>query len=290
MEGTVVSEICEIETAVREAALQYITPGGTRKVVRRPRTEIVAKDILVPYRDGHVSTRVWAGSFRDPGDSVREDGNSMQENVDSDNELVLLVHGWAANQTDMFSYIPPLLERGFAVVAMDLPAHGESSFDTAGLNHLGDGVLAVAKHYGHFHGVIAHSVGCAASQLAIADGMNVSRAVMLASPVNYEKKAYEFAATKGFNEATSKQFVDALADLDVRVAIRSKDFVPSFDMPALIVHSEDDAVIPVSIGRELAALWKDSEFLSVDGLNHRGVLKDAFVISKVVEFLCSESA
>ena len=252
------------ETDVRDAALRYITPGGTRKVVRRPRTDVESTQEMIPYRDGFISTRVWGGA---------------------DAKTVLLVHGWAANQTDMFPYIPKLLETGFRVVAMDLPAHGESSFETAGLNHLGDAVLIVGNHYGALEGVIAHSVGCAATQVAISNGLEVHRVVLLASPNNYEAKTFDFAKSLGLDDEQTKRFISSLKELDVRVEIRSKDFVPQFEKPALIVHSADDSVIPIEIGEQLAEMWRNSTFLKVDGLNHRGVLKDDFVIRSAVEFL-----
>lgn len=252
---------------VRDAALEYITPGGTRKVVRRPRTDVEATQQMVPYRDGFISTRVWG---------------------DADGKIVLLIHGWAANQTDMFPFIPKLLDAGFKVVAMDLPAHGESSFESAGLNHLGDGVLTVGNHHGQLKGVIAHSVGCAATQVAISNGMKVERVVMLASPNNYEAKTFDYAKYKGFDDEQTKEFIAALKELDVRVEIRSRDFVPQFETPALIVHSADDLVIPIAIGEQLTAMWKNSKFLKVDGLNHRGVLKDESVIRNAIEFLSED--
>lgn len=258
MDGT---QLRQIKDYVRNVALEYITPGGSRKVVRRPKTDVPCSEFPVPFKNGCLSTRSWG-----------------------EGETILLVHGWAATQTDMFAYVPALVERGFKIVAMDLPAHGESSFETAGLNHLAEGVSTVANHYGPIYGVIAHSVGCAATQVAIAEGMSVGKAAMLASPTDYERKAYEFAALENFSTDETEDFMRALADLDVRVKIRSTDFVPSFEIPALIVHSADDAVIPFTVGEELAQLWRGSKFIRCENLNHRGVLKDKDVICKVVDF------
>ena len=95
-----------ISNDIRAAALEYVSPNGPRKVVRRPRTEVSADVQVIDYSNGHLSIRSWG-----------------------EGKPVLLVHGWAVNQTDMFSYVPPLLERGFKAIAMDLPSHGESSGD-----------------------------------------------------------------------------------------------------------------------------------------------------------------
>lgn len=252
----------EITAEIRAAALNYVSPNGPRKVVRRPRTDVIADVKSIDYSKGHVSIRSWG-----------------------EGEPILLVHGWAANQTDMFAFVPPLLERGYRVIGMDLPSHGESSGDYAGLDHLAEGISAAGNHIGALRAVVAHSAGCAATQLAISNGLNVDKAVMLASPTNYEANAYRHAKTLGYDDQQTQQFIQALADLDVRVAIKSVDFVPLFDLPALIIHSEDDAVINVSRGEELAGFWKDSKLVKVNGLNHRGVLKNGVVVSTVVDFI-----
>lgn len=252
----------EITSEIRAAALNYVSPKGPRRVVRNPKTNAIADVKSINYSNGHLSIRSWG-----------------------DGKPVLLVHGWAANQTDMFAFVPPLIERGFKAIAMDLPSHGESSGEYAGLDHLAEGIRAVGEHVGPLTAVVAHSAGCAATQLAISNGMSVEKAVMLASPTNYEINAYRHANALGYDDEQTKQFIQALADLDVRVAIKSIDFVPSFELSALIIHSEDDAIIPISRGEELASFWKDSQFVRVNGLNHRGVLKNASVVSTVVDFI-----
>lgn len=259
MDGT---DVKEISADIRAAALDYVSPKGPRRVVRRPKTDAVSDSKSIDYNNGHLSIRSWG------------EGNP-----------VLLVHGWAANQTDMFAFVPPLVERGYKAIAMDLPSHGESSGDYAGLDHLAEGIRAAGENIGPLEAVVAHSAGCAAAQLAISNGMRVEKAVMLASPTNYEINAYRHAQALGYDDQQTQEFIQALADLDVRVAIKSVDFVPSFKLSALIIHSEDDAVIPISRGEELAGIWKDSQFVRVNGLNHRGVLKDTSVVSAVVEFI-----
>src|SRR5438105_1441963 len=40
---------------------------------------------------------------------------------------ILLVHGWGGKAAQFFSFVGPLLENGFEVIAFDAPAHGLSS-------------------------------------------------------------------------------------------------------------------------------------------------------------------
>ncbi|MDR3615283.1 MAG: alpha/beta hydrolase [Candidatus Obscuribacterales bacterium] len=252
----------QIGAHIRTAAIEYLTPNSMRKVVRRPKVDLEAQELLVPFKGGNLAARLWG-----------------------EGETILLVHGWAANQTDMFSFVPEITSRGLRAVAIDLPAHGESTGEIAGLEELGQGVLAIGEKLGHLKGVIAHSVGGAATQLAIVNGLDVERAVMLASPEDYELGVRQFGELKGFSQQETALMIEVLKEMNVRLQIRSADLVPEIKVPALIVHSKDDSVVPFSIAQNLCRYWRDSSILEVDGLKHRGLLKDPTVIREAVTYL-----
>jgi pimeloyl-ACP methyl ester carboxylesterase len=252
----------QTEAHIRTAAVEYLTPNSTRKIVRRPKVDLEAQELLVPFKDGNLAVRLWG-----------------------EGETILLVHGWAANQTDMFGFVPEIIARGLRAVTVDLPAHGESSGEIAGLEELGQGILVIGKQLGHLKGVIAHSVGGAATQLAIVNGLDVERAVMLASPEDYELGVRQFGELKGFSQQETAQMMEVLKEMNVRLQIRSADLVPEIKVPALIVHSKDDPVVPVSTAQNLCKYWRDSTILEVDGMKHRGLLKDPRVIRETVTYL-----
>jgi len=58
---------------------------------------------------------------------------------------------------------------------------------------------------------------------------------------------------------------DALPILEAAMAIDVTDLLPDIKVPALIVHSRDDRIIPIELGRELAAGLPDARFATVDG-------------------------
>src|SRR5271168_989134 len=89
---------------IEVAALEYITPNSVRKIVRRPKVVAEPEALRVPFRGGSLSVRLWGKG-----------------------ETILLVHGWAANQQDMFAFVPEIIARGLQAATVDLPAHGESS-------------------------------------------------------------------------------------------------------------------------------------------------------------------
>jgi len=138
---------------IEAAALEYITPQSMRKVVRRPKTEALDQHVMVPFKDGAISTR-----------------------VGGEGKTVLLVHGWSANQTDMFYYVPPLVEQGFRVVALDLPAHGEATGLTAGLDQLAEGGTAIksldfVSDFDTLPALIVHSIDDPTIPVSVAEDL-----------------------------------------------------------------------------------------------------------------------
>lgn len=269
---------CSEVSRALSTAIKYITPDGPRRVVRRPKTSAPCREIEVPHQEGFISCRLW---------QREQERDSSLQNAKN---IVLLVHGWAANQTDLFSFVPPLIDhqgQEFSALAMDLPAHGQSSGERAGLEQLADGIVSVSRYFPNISAVIAHSIGCAASQLAIHKGLQVEKAVMLASPQNYEQSTYRFAQRQGLDAAETEEMIAILKEMGVRTNIKSVDYVPLFSVPALLVHSVDDPVVPVSTSESIASYWSGSRLHKVDGMGHRGILKDKVLIETVVDFLAS---
>lgn len=211
---------------------------------------------------------------------------------------VLLVHGWGADRRDMAAFVSPLLSRGLRVVAIDLPAHGRSAGDQASIPDLADGVAAAARAVGPLRGIVAHSVGAAASALALADrdtqpkadAFAVERLVLPASPARYADHVRASARHAGLS-------AEEEALMQVELAARGVD-VARIDLPAvqarvlrrqalraLVVHSTDDRVVAVEAARATEAVWPEATFVELQGLSHRGLLFDPGVIARTAAFL-----
>jgi len=256
------NQVARSQSEYFAAAREYMTPSSPRKIVRKPRVEIEPSIVQIPFKDGRINLRCWGSG-----------------------PIILLVHGWSANQTDMFGYVPEIVERRYCAVTMDLPAHGESTGEYAGLEELGDSIVAAGKYLGHLEGVVAHSVGAAAAHVALTKGLDTPKLVELASPQNYEANIQRFAARKGFNERETEELLKAFAELGVKTRIIIAEMPPPPHIEALIIHSNDDEVIPVQTAIDIDSYWHKSTLWRVDGLKHRGLLKDATTISKVVSYI-----
>jgi pimeloyl-ACP methyl ester carboxylesterase len=198
---------------------------------------------------------------------------------------VLLVHGWEGSHADLDAFVAPLLARGMRVVTFDLPAHGESFGTTASLPECGRAVLALGARIGPLAAAIGHSAGAPSIAFALQHGLEVERAVLLASPERYERYVRWFAQENGVDGAALIAAMQTLG-IDVPSLVLSEN-AAQFDVPALIVHSVDDRTCDVRGARRIAAAWRTSELLEVDGLGHNRILRDAGVIQRVADFIRS---
>jgi pimeloyl-ACP methyl ester carboxylesterase len=246
-------------------AVEFLTPRG-RRGYRKPAIGEQFVDENIAYADGHLAIRRW--------------GNGR---------TVLLVHGWSGSQSDMHGFVPALTGSGFAAITVDLPAHGDSTGDTASLDQLADAIVHVALEIGTIHAVLAHSGGCAATMVAISRGLVADRFVFVASPQSYRGAVREFASSNGLNEDEIETVIDSLVKSGVRVDILASDLLPQFDMPGLVIHASDDDIIPIETGKQIAASWKNCRFIEVHGLGHRKILRDRQVINIVIDFICEKS-
>lgn len=196
---------------------------------------------------------------------------------------VLLVHGWEGTHTDLDAFVGPLLARGARVVALDLPAHGETPGELASFFDCGAAVAALGERIGPLAGVIAHSAGCPATAIAIDNGLRVDRVALIATPVRYEVFVRYMAGVAGVDP---EELIAALISRGVDVpALNLPRQVANYTLPALIVHSADDRTTDPAGARAVAAAWLGSELLLVDGLGHSRILRDSGVIARVVNFL-----
>jgi len=205
---------------------------------------------------------------------------------------VLLVHGWGGHAGRLTAFVGPLLEAGFAVVAIDAPAHGSSAGRRATLPDFGRAVLAAARELGPFSGVIAHSMGAAGAALAIRDGFAPSRAVFLAPPADPEEFGHRFARALGLRPDVR----DAMkARLERRYATRWPELkliacAPKPALPLLIFHDLRDTAVPLSDGGAILLAWRGATIVRTRGLGHHKILRDPAVVRAAVSYIARGNA
>lgn len=202
---------------------------------------------------------------------------------------VLLVHGWEGRGTQLGAFVTPLVARGFRVVALDGPAHGDSpGTETHGVEY-GRALVAVQRALGPLAGVVAHSFGVAATALALEAGLRAERVVLVAGPASVEDLVERFIATVGLPARTTERFREAVA---ARVGRRPGEVQiatigPRMTTPALVFHDPEDAEVPFADARVIEACWPGARLRVVHGHGHRRILRADEVVRETAEFLAA---
>lgn len=203
--------------------------------------------------------------------------------------VVLLVHGWSGRAGQMGAFVAPLVSRGFKVVAFEAPAHGAADGRTTGLVEFARAIRVVERQYGPLHGLIAHSMGGAAALLAMAQGAQVERAVLIGTP----------DAPGGYLAMMARAFGLGISSVEVAQRLVETRFgigfaqigtaatAPCISAPVLVIHDRRDREVKVDSGRRITGQLPDARFMETDGLGHVRILKDTGVVDAVTLFIGS---
>ncbi len=200
---------------------------------------------------------------------------------------VLLVHGWGSRGARLASFVAPLTEAGLSVVAFDAPGHGASAGKLSSLPQFISAIEAVGRRFGPIDAVVAHSMGGAATTLAMGRGLAVGRAVFLAPAADPAGYSARFADLVGLAPALlarmkakiEKRFGTRWEDFDVLGAARQ------MTAPLLVFHDPDDRDVAWEDGAAIAAAWPGAELVSTEGLGHRRIVHDPGVVARAISFL-----
>jgi pimeloyl-ACP methyl ester carboxylesterase len=200
-------------------------------------------------------------------------------------ETVLLLHGWSSNASWMEKLVPPLVEAGRQVVAVDLPAHGQSPGTTTNVVEMARAVESALWRF-RPRAIIAHSFGGAAAAHALLNGPSVDRLVMLASAEDLTYFAHAWAARAGLSQGMA---IGLLTRIEERIgrsaaAMSLRNHPPPAQTQVLVVHDPADAEVPWAHARTLAARWPSAQLIAAPGLGHQGLPRAAPVIHAATRF------
>lgn len=198
---------------------------------------------------------------------------------------VLLMHGWEGRPTQFAALIEKLVGAGYSVVSLDGPAHGRSPGEEANVVLFARALLEAADELPPLRAVIGHSMGGSSALLATQLGLRTEALVTVASPSRVISVLRRFARFVGLPPAARSRFIRRV-ERDVGMAAAQIDVAHyQLDMPGLVVHAEDDRVVPVKDSGEIHAAWDDSRLLRLPKGGHHAVLAEPALADAVLELL-----
>jgi len=218
---------------------------------------------------------------------VTVDGQRVAAWAWGDGPAVYLVHGWAGVGGQLAAFVPPLRAGGFRVVTFDAPGHGASGGRRSSIVHFARALHALVAEAGGAHAVIAHSLGAAAVVRALAQGLDVKRAVFVGPTEGPRDWSERFRAHLGvpphvmtaMRERSERWLGARWEDFDVPALARTRS------TPLLVFHDRGDAEVPWTDGAAIAGAWPGARLVTTTGLGHRRILRDPQVVSRAVAFV-----
>lgn len=219
--------------------------------------------------------------------TVRANGKEVAAYRWGTGPAVLCAHGWGSHAGRFVTIGEALLTAGHSVIAFDAPGHGRSAGWRATMPEFARALEAVAAHAGGVRAVVGHSLGGSATIFALARGLPVHRAVVLAAPTDLQSWADRFRDALRIPPAVYDRMQ---ANMIRRIGVNWDDLViPTLatrvTVPGLVVHCDDDPDVAIADGEALAAAWPAASLYRTSDLGHRAILRDPGVVAKVVEFV-----
>ncbi|MCB2174252.1 MAG: alpha/beta hydrolase [Actinomycetales bacterium] len=227
-----------------------------------------------------------------PGDVVRlpaPRGGDVVAEAWGTGPVVLMVHGWGGWRGQLGAFVSPLVDAGYRVVALDAPSHGDAAPGVLGpgrgmLPEIVDALEVAHDAFGPVAGVVAHSLGCTATGLALRGRLSAERVALVAPSSGIGALLAQFSRMFGLSERTVAHLRAALEEI-VAEPVDGLDPVALGDGPVpdtLVVHDRADREVPYAVGVAVAEAWSDAPLVTTDGLGHHRVLADPGVVAAVV--------
>lgn len=200
---------------------------------------------------------------------------------------VLLMHGWEGRPTQFAELIKALVQAGYAVVALDAPAHGRSPGREANVVVFARALLEAASELPPLQAVIGHSMGGASALLATQIGLRAEAVVSIAAPSRILTMLRLFARYMGLPAQARAHFVRLVEEKAGMPAGHLDVARYQLDFPGLIVHAADDPVVPYSEAQAIHEAWFDSRLLRLEQGGHQRVLSDPQLVQAVMQLLAA---
>ncbi len=199
---------------------------------------------------------------------------------------MLLLHGWESNAWRWKYLIEPMQAQGYNVIAIDAPAHGDSTGEIITAVLYSEVIATVMKLY-EPEVVIAHSMGAmaAAYQQSIHQHSFLEKFIMLGSPDTLEVILRGYQDLTGFSDGAYRGLENHIEEKfgkPVEEFATSK-FVQNIEVPTLIVHSREDKIVGYECMDSIARRMPDATTYTSSTGGHS--LHTPEVVDEILSFL-----
>ncbi|KXS22579.1 alpha/beta-hydrolase [Gonapodya prolifera JEL478] len=225
------------------------------------------------------------------------------QNVGTPKGTVVFVHGFSGRATQFHAFLQPLAQRGYRVIALDMPGCGGSPGESANLVVFANALEAFVRANDiNPSCVIAHSMGASSTLLFASYCQHspyldrLSSLVAISPPESLLNVLYGFGDIVGVGGSRA-----------ISVDFTTSSLLDKLSTRILLVHDSKDKEVPVSASRAIAASaqnvvdqehsrdetanssWQPRQlkfrYVETEGLGHKRILVDANIVEMVLDFV-----
>jgi pimeloyl-ACP methyl ester carboxylesterase len=200
---------------------------------------------------------------------------------------ILLVHGWSGRGTQLVKFADAFVDKGYATISFDAPAHGKSSGNSTIMTEFIASIIEIDNKFGPFEAAVGHSLGGMALLNAIKKGLKINRLTIIGSGDKVKDILDDFVSklelkpefSSHLQQHFEKKYNEPMENYSAQNAAKT------VDIPVLVIHDENDYEVPVETSINIHDNLKNGELLITQHLGHRKILGNPFVIEKTIEFI-----
>lgn len=204
---------------------------------------------------------------------------------------ILIAHGFSSHSLNFEHFVKRFINKGYEVLAFDAPAHGLSQGKrTNGLQYK-KLIHEIITIYGPVYNFLAHSFGCLATALAIAelaDNKDIKTVLIAPASDTLALCKIFFKKMKIKNERVQQLFLQKIETIGGKEIswFSIKRCMKTIDSKILWVHDLQDRITPIDDALEIEQLnYPNIKFVFTEGLGHRRIYRDEKIVKNIIDFL-----
>lgn len=207
---------------------------------------------------------------------------------DSENDIVVLVHGWDSNSGSMYKFVEPLLKKNKYVLSFNLPAH---AFHSSSKTNIFEAKETFKKFMttipqGRKVSIISHSFGSAVVGYGLSElDIKIDTLAYLTTPDKINDIFLDYKNMIGLNEKAfhilcKKASAIVREDLD-QLSI-SKKLVNAHFNHLHLFHDPNDKVLPYKNSAQISSTIENSTLHTLSKMGHYKMLWNTDLINQVL--------
>jgi predicted alpha/beta hydrolase family esterase len=199
---------------------------------------------------------------------------------------ILLVHGWESNSARWEKTLPYLQKSGSTIIAIDAPAHGQSSGKEFNVPRYAEFINKAVEKYNPSI-IIGHSIGGAACvyHQYLHPETSIEKMVILGAPSDLKTLIDNYIQMLSLNRKMfsllEKRYLE-------NFKLKLEDFsggkfAEEIKIEGIIAHDTDDTVVAFEEGQKIASGWKKGRFITTKDLGHS--MHDDDLYQEIYRFL-----